>query len=105
LVSTVTLGVSIHYDNEPNGIGTDPWIDHAHYQTTYSDGAIAGLTLYGPSSAEYDEALPPMFMQDWIHVNSSDAFKQELAGGIPVAANLLFNGNGIDSTRMTLITR
>lgn len=34
-----------------------------------------------------------MFMQDWVHANSSDAFKQELAGGIPVANTLIFNGN------------
>lgn len=31
-------------------------------------------------------------MNDWLHDNTSIAFKQELAGGIPVADTILFNG-------------
>ncbi|KAK5124046.1 hypothetical protein LTR85_002243 [Meristemomyces frigidus] len=65
---------------------------HSHYQTQYSDGLAGPLTIYGPSSANFDEAFTPLFMQDWVHGNTSDAFKEELTGGIPVADSLLLGG-------------
>ena len=67
---------------------------HAHYQVQYSDGAAGPLLLYGPSSANYDEAWPPIFMNDWVHDNASVAFEQELNGGIPVVDNILLDGQG-----------
>jgi len=71
---------------------------HSHYQTQYSDGLAGALTIYGPSSASWDETFTPIFMQDWVHDNTSLAFKEELAGGIPVADTLLlgaFNNTGM----------
>lgn len=67
---------------------------HSHYQTTYSDGLMAPLTIYGPTSANYDEADTPIIMNDWVHENTSVAFKEELAGGIPLADSLLLGGQG-----------
>ncbi|KAK6393792.1 hypothetical protein LTR65_002169 [Meristemomyces frigidus] len=65
---------------------------HSHYQTQYSDGLAGPLTIYGPSSANFDETFTPLFMQDWVHDNTSVAFREELTGGIPVADSLLLGG-------------
>lgn len=65
---------------------------HSHYQTQYSDGVAGPLTIYGPSSDDWDETFEPIMMQDWVHDNTSVAFKQELAQAIPVADGLLLGG-------------
>lgn len=65
---------------------------HSHYQTQYSDGVAGPLTIHGPSSAAWDETFTPILMNDWVHANTSDAFTEELAGGIPVADSLLLGG-------------
>lgn len=67
---------------------------HSHYQTQYSDGAMGGLTIYGPSSGSWDETDDPILINDWVHENTSIAFKQELTGGIPRADTLLLGGKG-----------
>ena len=67
---------------------------HSHYQTQYSDGVMGPLTLYGPSSASYDETSTPILINDWTHQNTSVAFRQELAGGIPVMDDILLGGKG-----------
>lgn len=56
---------------------------------------MGGLTLYGPSSAPFDEAWDPVLINDWVHENTSVAFQQELAGGIPLMNSLLLNGSGM----------
>jgi len=55
---------------------------------------MAPLTIYGPTSANYDEADMPIIMNDWVHENTSLAFKQELGGGVPLADSLLLGGHG-----------
>ncbi|CAK1368130.1 Laccase-2 [Cercospora beticola] len=65
---------------------------HSHYQTQYSDGVAGPLTIYGPSSDDWDETFTPVMMQDWVHENTSVAFKQELAQAIPIADSLLLGG-------------
>ncbi|KAK8195857.1 hypothetical protein M8818_007008 [Zalaria obscura] len=67
---------------------------HSHYQVQYSDGVMGPLSIYGPSSANYDEALEPIMMSDWVHDNASVSFLQELNGGIPVMDSLILGGNG-----------
>ncbi|KAI9686327.1 MAG: hypothetical protein M1822_003672 [Bathelium mastoideum] len=67
---------------------------HSHYQTQYSDGLMGGLVIYGPSSANYDEAFLPALINDWVHDNSTDVLNQELHGGAPTANSLVFNGTG-----------
>lgn len=67
---------------------------HSHYQTQYSDGVMAPLTIYGPSSASWDETSEPILINDWVHENTSVAFQQELTGGIPISDDLLVGGKG-----------
>ncbi|KAK4615403.1 Laccase-2 [Fulvia fulva] len=65
---------------------------HSHYQTQYSDGVAGPLTIYGPSSSNWDETFTPIMMQDWVHENTSIAFQQDLAGAIPIGDSLLLGG-------------
>lgn len=51
------------------------------------------LTIFGPSSANYDETSTPILINDWVHDNTSVAFKQELAGGIPLADSIVVGGH------------
>ena len=47
---------------------------HSHYSVQYADGALGPMTLHGPSSAEWDEAIsPPLIMTDWGHNSAFDA--------------------------------
>ena len=71
---------------------------HSHYRLQYADGLAGPLTLYGPSSANYDIAIPDTFlMSDWIHDEAYHRFEEEKD---PVkrgtaADNILLNGHGI----------
>lgn len=68
---------------------------HSHYQTQYSDGVAGPLTIYGPSSANWDETFTPIMMQDWVHENTSVAFKAELSGAVPLADSILLGGTNV----------
>lgn len=37
---------------------------HSHYSLQYGDGLLGPLTIFGPSSANYDEAKDPILMTD-----------------------------------------
>ena len=64
---------------------------HSHYSVQYADGAVGPLTLHGPTSAEYDEAVsPPLIMTDWNHNSAFDA----VSGGGSVQKSILLNGRG-----------
>ena len=47
---------------------------HSHYSVQYADGALGPLTLHGPSSAGFDEAIsPPLIVTDWGHNTAFEA--------------------------------
>lgn len=63
---------------------------HSHYSVQYADGALGPITLHGPSSAEWDEAIsPPLIMTDWGHNTAFDAVTIGLE-----APDILLNGLG-----------
>lgn len=64
---------------------------HSHYSVQYADGAAGPLTLHGPTSANYDEAVnPPLLVTDWGH---SSAFVAN-APGLLDQKDILLNGRG-----------
>ena len=67
---------------------------HSHYSLQYSNGILGPLTIYGPSSANYDEAINPTLMSDWIHESAFEAFHLELVGPPPNVESVLLNGIG-----------
>ncbi|KKY23553.1 putative multicopper oxidase [Phaeomoniella chlamydospora] len=70
---------------------------HSHYALQYADGLLGPLTFFGPSSADYDEALNPTLMTDHLHNSAFSDFYQEITPGIgpPAMVDILLNGTGI----------
>ncbi len=63
---------------------------HSHYSVQYADGALGPITLHGPSSAEFDEAIsPPLIVTDWGHNTAFDAVRVK-----PYREDILLNGLG-----------
>ena len=52
------------------------------------------MTIYGPSSASYDEAVRPILMTDWNHRSAFEDFYLELTQGPPNMSSILLNGTG-----------
>lgn len=64
---------------------------HTHYSVQYADGAAGPLTIHGPSSADWDEAVsPPLIMTDWFHNSASSV----VSGGDSGGEDILLNGRG-----------
>ncbi|GAB7354000.1 hypothetical protein MBLNU459_g4593t2 [Dothideomycetes sp. NU459] len=89
--------IIVHVTNKIDNNGTTVhWHGVRQQGTNQMDGVndgIAGpLTLYGPSSADYDEALEPILVNDWMHDTANNLFKQELNGGIPILDSILLGG-------------
>ena len=67
---------------------------HSHYSVQYADGAAGPLTLHGPTSDNYDEAIsPPLIMTDWGHNSAFNASTQPFPNGL-LDPDILLNGRG-----------
>ena len=67
---------------------------HSHYSLQYADGLLGPMTIYGPSSANYDEAKEPILMTDWSHRSAFEDFYLEMTGNRPYMTSSLMNGRG-----------
>jgi FtsP/CotA-like multicopper oxidase with cupredoxin domain len=66
---------------------------HSHYSVQYADGAVGPLTLHGPTSTEWDEAIsPPLIMTDWGHNTAFVAVSNPKIG--LENPDILLNGRG-----------
>ena len=64
---------------------------HSHYSVQYADGAVGPMTLHGPTSADWDEAIsPPLILTDWGH---NTAFVSVVSGKLE-NPDILLNGRG-----------
>ncbi len=63
---------------------------HSHYSVQYADGAVGPMTLHGPLSGDYDEAIsPPLILTDWGHNSAFLALTEGLKD-----PDILLNGRG-----------
>jgi len=70
---------------------------HSHYGLQYGDGLLGPITIYGPSTANYDtdESFRPILMTDWNHRSVFEDWPSELkTGNAPQMTNILLNGTG-----------
>lgn len=70
---------------------------HSHYSMQYGDGLLGPITIYGPSTANFDKnaAFRPLLMTDWNHRSVFQDWPLMLAdGSAPEMTNILFNGTG-----------
>ncbi|KIY01810.1 uncharacterized protein Z520_01948 [Fonsecaea multimorphosa CBS 102226] len=72
---------------------------HAHYSAQYADGVFGAMIIHGPTNADYDEDLGPIFVTDYYH-DSYYTIVEEVMGTdltkiAPTSVNNLINGKGI----------
>ncbi|KXH66883.1 Lcc2 [Colletotrichum salicis] len=75
---------------------------HSHYSVQYADGLQAPITIHGPTSFPYDEAIEPISMNDWANNSAfqnlyiSPSAQDILLSGFGNIAR--FTGGGIENT-------
>ncbi|KAK4041644.1 putative laccase precursor [Parachaetomium inaequale] len=70
---------------------------HSHYSLQYGDGLLGPMTIYGPSTANFDddEAFRPILLTDWNHRSVFEDWPIMMASGrAPSMTNILMNGTG-----------
>jgi FtsP/CotA-like multicopper oxidase with cupredoxin domain len=73
---------------------------HSHYSLQYADGLLGPLTIYGPSSTEYDYARDPILIADWGHRSAFQDWQLQLTNRFPKMNSVLLNGLGMCLSRM-----
>jgi FtsP/CotA-like multicopper oxidase with cupredoxin domain len=70
---------------------------HSHYSLQYGDGLLGPMTIYGPSTANFDsdQAFRPILLTDWSHRSVFEDWPLMLQlGNAPEMTNILINGTG-----------
>lgn len=71
---------------------------HSHYSMQYADGLVGPLTIYGPSSADWDEAKKPTLITDWDHRSAFEDYSrmnwEHRGPSAAVLDSILLNGVG-----------
>ncbi|KAL4728117.1 hypothetical protein ACLX1H_004852 [Fusarium chlamydosporum] len=70
---------------------------HSHYSLQYADGLAGPITIYGPSSASWDEGRDPILITDWSHRSAFQSWQRELVPNNPTRPmmnGVLINGVG-----------
>lgn len=75
--------------------GSSWW--HSHYSAQHVDGAKGPIVFYGPTTAQYDVDLGPVFLNDWYHQSYLTEVAEE--NGVPGVVKIvpdsnLINGKG-----------
>ena len=65
---------------------------HSHFSLQYGEGIFGGMIFNGPATADYDEDLGMLFLQDWGHVETFTLWEIAKQGGPPRLNNGLING-------------
>jgi FtsP/CotA-like multicopper oxidase with cupredoxin domain len=67
---------------------------HSHFILQYGDGLVGPLIINGPATANYDEDLGVIMLQDWGHKPASELWPILVAqgGGPPTLDNTIING-------------
>lgn len=68
---------------------------HSHFYVQAWDGIFGGIIINGPTTANYDEDLGNLFLNDWSH-STADVLAVEAANsGPPTLDNCLINGTNV----------
>ncbi|KAL2186175.1 hypothetical protein L209DRAFT_743540 [Thermothelomyces heterothallicus CBS 203.75] len=65
---------------------------HSHLDLQYAEGLFGGTILRGPTTADYDEDLGVLVLQDWAHVEAFANWHVARLRAAPVMQNGLING-------------
>jgi FtsP/CotA-like multicopper oxidase with cupredoxin domain len=99
----IAPGDTMTYTFQATQYGT-AWY-HSHFSLQAGDGLVGPIVIRGPTTANYDEDLGPVMLQDWGHVTAFhiwDTTQHKLALFQPVMENGLIAGlNPYDCTGST----
>lgn len=68
---------------------------HSHFSVQAWDGVFGGIIINGPATADYDEDLGNLFLNDWSHETADVLALQAAATGPPTMPNCLINGTNV----------
>lgn len=73
---------------------------HSHIGLQAWEGVFGGIVINGPATANYDEDMGPLFLNDWQHRPVDELFEGEERSnsGPPVSDNGLINGTNVIGT-------
>ncbi|KAL8329973.1 hypothetical protein RB597_005326 [Gaeumannomyces tritici] len=87
----IAPGKSLTYKFRVTQYGTT-WY-HSHFSLQYTEGLFGPMIFYGPTTANYDEDLGTLFLQDWDHDTAWHGWENVASKGAgPLPANGLING-------------
>lgn len=76
---------------------------HSHFTLQYADGIFGPLVINGPASANYDEDLGTLVLQDWSHIPAFTRWGGN-PGGNPTLENIALNGTNTYTDQTTGVT-
>lgn len=65
---------------------------HSHIGVQAWEGVFGGVIINGPASANYDEDLGILFLNDWSHQTVDQQYESAMRDGPPTMDNGLING-------------
>lgn len=86
-------GSSITYEWRATQYGST-WY-HSHYALQAWEGVFGGIIINGPATANYDEDLGMMFLNDWDHQTVDELYEEAKTDGPPTLDTGLLNGTNV----------
>lgn len=68
---------------------------HSHFYVQAWDGVFGGIQINGPATANYDEDLGTLILNDWSHLTADVEVLAALASGPPTLDTGLINGTNV----------
>lgn len=68
---------------------------HSHFYVQAWDGILGGIIINGPATANYDEDLGNLFLNDWSHSTADVLAVKAAESGPPTLDNCLINGTNV----------
>ena len=86
-------GSSITYTWKATQYGST-WY-HSHFALQAWEGVFGGIVINGPASANYDEDLGVLFLNDWSHQTADALYESAQTSGPPTLTTGLINGTNV----------
>ncbi|EHK48441.1 uncharacterized protein TrAtP1_009819 [Trichoderma atroviride] len=86
-------GSSITYTWKATQYGTT-WY-HSHFGLQAWEGVFGGILINGPATANYDEDLGVLFLNDWSHQTADELYASAETNGPPTLTTGLINGTNV----------
>jgi FtsP/CotA-like multicopper oxidase with cupredoxin domain len=68
---------------------------HSHFSLQAWEGVLGGIVIHGPATANYDEDLGVVFLNDWDHQTVDELYSYAQTQGPPTLDTGLINGTNI----------